>query len=199
MYCSRCGALNPEPARFCIVCGQVIFRAPSAPPLPYADFFPRVLARVIDSLILSPLLLGWVGIIFWAIPRIPNIPHGGKLSEQEIGQLISAIAPAIALGILWVVVSIAANWLYHAMLESSGNQGTFGKRIMGLVVTNLEGKRITFGRASVRWIVSVMLTSQTMLIGYIMVAFTEKKQSLHDMLAETLVLSGTPPPEPPAP
>ncbi len=157
--------------------------------LPYAEFSPRFLARLIDSIVLSPLLLGWGGIFGWAATQIPNFPKGSNPSEREVMAFFATLMPMIAAAALWILVSVAANWLYHALLESSERQGTVGKRIMGLVVTNIEGMRISFGRASVRWICATLITSQSMLIGYIMVAFTQRKQTLHDMLAETLVLS----------
>jgi len=157
---------------------------------------------LIDSLILSPLVLGWVALFLWFAPGIPSLAERTKGMEPEkaIPLVISAVGPLIALCFVWFLVSIVANWLYHAMLDSSERQGTVGKRIMGLAVTGLDGQRISFGRASVRWICSVLLTSQTMLIGYLMVLFTEKKQTLHDMLAETLVLVENPkaPGAPPA-
>ena len=190
MYCSRCGAANSPEGRFCNGCGQVLFRAPAPPPRPYAEFLPRLLARLIDSLILSPLVLGWVALFLWFAPGIPSLAERTKGMEPEkaIPLWVSAIGPLIALCFVWFLVSIVANWLYHAMLDSSERQGTVGKRIMGLAVTGLDGQRISFGRASVRWICSVLLTSQTMLIGYLMVAFTERKRGLHDIIAGTLVV-----------
>ncbi len=198
MYCSRCGALNPEQGRFCIGCGQALMRQPAAPPLPYAAFGPRLLARIIDTLVLSPLMLAWVGLFVWAVPTILDLVKkldtpGAEPDPEKVRIVIQALVPFVAVGAALVLVTLIGNWLYHAALESSERRGTVGKRMMGLVVTDLEGKRITFGRASVRWICMTLLTSQTMLIGYIMVAFTQKKQTLHDMLAETLVLTEKPP------
>jgi uncharacterized RDD family membrane protein YckC len=53
-------------------------------------------------------------------------------------------------------------------------------------VTDIEGRRITFARATGRYFAK-MVSSLTLCIGYIMVAFTERKQGLHDMMASTLV------------
>jgi uncharacterized RDD family membrane protein YckC len=205
MYCSRCGALNPEQGQFCVGCGLVLMRTPPAPALPYAAFGPRLLARIIDTLVLSPLMLLWVGLVVWALPTILDLVKkadaaGPGPNPELVQMLIQTLVPFIAGAICLVILTMVANWLYHALLESSERRGTVGKRMMGLAVTDIEGKRITFGRASVRWICMTLLTSQTMLIGYIMVAFTQKKQTLHDMLAETLVLTekSDPLPVPPA-
>jgi uncharacterized RDD family membrane protein YckC len=73
-------------------------------------------------------------------------------------------------------------------MESSSSQATIGKMLMGIKVTDMDGKRITFGRASGRFFGKV-LSKLILYIGFIMAAFTEKKQGLHDILAETLVLN----------
>lgn len=84
-------------------------------------------------------------------------------------------------------VGFLVGWFYFAGMESSARQATFGKSAMGLVVTGIDGNRISFlratGRYFAKWISAVIL-----LIGYIMAAFTARKQALHDILASTLVL-----------
>ena len=79
-------------------------------------------------------------------------------------------------------------WLHSTLMESSKYQGTVGKLALGQRVTDLDGKRISFGRANARFFARI-LSSMTLGIGYIMAAFTQKKQTLHDMVAGTLVLS----------
>jgi uncharacterized RDD family membrane protein YckC len=64
---------------------------------------------------------------------------------------------------------------------------TIGKQALKIVVTDLEGKRIDFVKATIRYF-SKIISSLILLIGYIMAAFTEKKQALHDIIAGTLVL-----------
>jgi len=72
-------------------------------------------------------------------------------------------------------------------MESSARQGTIGKSLLGLRVTDFEGNRISLLRAVGRYFAKI-ISAFILLIGFIMVAFTEKKQGLHDMLAGTLVL-----------
>ena len=86
-----------------------------------------------------------------------------------------------------MAVSIVINWLYYALMESSAKQGTLGKMACGIKVTDMEGKPITFGRASGRFFAKI-LSGIICAIGYIMAGFTEKKQALHDQIASTLVL-----------
>jgi uncharacterized RDD family membrane protein YckC len=78
-------------------------------------------------------------------------------------------------------------WLYFTMLESSSCQATIGKKLLGIKVTDMDGNRIGLGRANGRfW--SKILSAIILYIGFIMAAFTEKKQALHDIIAKTLVI-----------
>lgn len=78
-------------------------------------------------------------------------------------------------------------WLYFALMESSAYQGTLGKMALGIRVTDLDGGQIDFGRATGRYFAKI-LSFITLMIGYIMAAFTGKKQALHDIIAGTVVL-----------
>ena len=84
-----------------------------------------------------------------------------------------------------MLVTMAA-WLYWALLESSPWQATLGKKALGLLVTDLQGRRITFARASGRYF-GKLLSTIVLGTGYLMAGFTEKKQALHDILAGCLV------------
>jgi uncharacterized RDD family membrane protein YckC len=72
-------------------------------------------------------------------------------------------------------------------MESSSKQATLGKMALGIIVTDLEGQRISFGKATGRHF-SKIVSGIILYIGFIMVAFTEKKQGLHDMMAGCLVV-----------
>jgi len=78
-------------------------------------------------------------------------------------------------------------WLYFAMMESSVYQATLGKMALGLQVTDRQGNRIGFARASGRFFGKIV-SGMILLIGYMMAGWTERKQALHDMLADTLVV-----------
>jgi uncharacterized RDD family membrane protein YckC len=90
----------------------------------------------------------------------------------------------------WVAspVSLAVGWLYFSLMESSQYQATLGKMALGIKVTDMQGNRVSFGRATGRYfgkIVSGIIIG----IGFLMVAFTQKKQGLHDIMANTLVIN----------
>jgi len=89
--------------------------------------------------------------------------------------------------VLFSIISTVAQWLYFALMEASSNQGTLGKMAMGIKVTDTMGYPITFGRATGRYFGKI-LSGAILMIGYIMAAFTERKQALHDMMAGTLVV-----------
>jgi uncharacterized RDD family membrane protein YckC len=77
-------------------------------------------------------------------------------------------------------------WLYFALQESSERHATIGKRALNIYVTDLQGRRISFGQATGRHF-SKIISYLILCIGYMMAGFTEKKQGLHDMIAGTLV------------
>ena len=76
---------------------------------------------------------------------------------------------------------------YYVTAETSKKQGTWGKQILGIKVTDLQGNRITVGRAIARYFAKV-ITGLTLGIGLLMPLFTDKKQTLHDMIAGCLAL-----------
>ncbi len=80
--------------------------------------------------------------------------------------------------------------VYYPVQECSAAQATFGKRLFNLVVTDTQCQRISFWRALGRYVAKI-LSSMTLGIGYVMAGFTVRKQALHDMLADTLVLLRT--------
>lgn len=107
---------------------------------------------------------------------------GGMDEAAAIG-MAGAIVGTLLLS--WSL-SIVAGWLYFALMESSKFQGTVGKLALGIIVTDVDGNKISFARATGRYF-SKILSGFILMIGYIMAGFTEKKQALHDIIAGTLV------------
>jgi uncharacterized RDD family membrane protein YckC len=150
---------------------------PARKPVVYAGFWFRAAAYFLDTATLGFVLGATV------LGPILRNNHVGP-SVQDAWKFYTGDSPqATALLLLIQLVS----WLYFAAFESSPWQATPGKKVMGLRVTDLEGRRLSFLRASGRYfgkIVSWLLFG----IGFAMAGFTEKKQALHDMLAGCLVL-----------
>jgi Predicted membrane protein/domain len=88
-----------------------------------------------------------------------------------------------------MLLGIVIGWLYFAVCESSAWQGTLGKLALGIRVTDMQGNRISFPRALGRY-AAKLLSGIILCIGYLMVAWTQRKQGLHDMVCGTLVLNG---------
>jgi uncharacterized RDD family membrane protein YckC len=84
-------------------------------------------------------------------------------------------------------IALVGVWLYEALLTSSPWQGTVGKRILRLKVTDDQGNRISFARATGRFFGKI-LSGMVMDVGFIMVAFMERKRGLHDLICGTQVL-----------
>jgi len=101
----------------------------------------------------------------------------GDVSDEAMG------GGAVAFNILM----FGAVWLYFALMESSSKQATLGKMMIGVIVTDTDGNRISFGRASGRYFAKIP-SAIILMIGYIMAAFTKRKQALHDMMAGCLVI-----------
>jgi len=97
------------------------------------------------------------------------------------------LAPLILGYFFAMLIFLALEWLYFAGMESSERQATFGKAAMSLRVTDLEGRRLSFGHATGRFFAKIVSGLIPFAIGYIMAGFTAKKQALHDIIAGTLI------------
>jgi uncharacterized RDD family membrane protein YckC len=152
----------------------------------YAGFWQRFLALIIDSIIIGiarsiivvPILAA-IGLNFAS-----EFENSELIESGDIFKLLGTIiAAAAALSAISTVISV----LYFSFMESSKYQASVGKLALGLIVTDMEGNRIDFGKALLRNI-GKLVSAIILFIGYIMAAFTDKKQALHDMIASTLVI-----------
>ncbi len=196
MYCSKCGALMADGAIFCSACGQafstttVLARSMSpqtsvAPRVQYGGFWLRFLAYLIDGAVIA------IGVCVVAIPLFVLTGFGAHLNEihpEEEDWNRIGVAAVIAAFFLLAAAGLVATWLYHALMECSEWQATVGKKVLGLVVTDMEGRRVSFGRATGRHFAKIVTNMVPAFIGYIMAGFTDKKQALHDMIAGCVVL-----------
>ena len=150
----------------------------------YAGFWLRFAAYLIDvvllSLVESVLAVGYLMMTQDLKDLITTRPDSYAVVFANV-YFLAAVAP------VWSAIG----WAYFAVLESSPLQGTVGKHAIGLYVTDLYGDPIGFRRASLRyWFKAI--SDLTLLVGWILAAFTPRKQALHDLLAGTLVLRRAP-------
>lgn len=141
----------------------------------YAGFWVRFVAYLIDTVVVtiaSFLFSLVVGFVLGFVLKI------GGMDTGVIG-IVGAV--------VGYIIGIVMTWLYFAVLESSASQATLGKQALGLIVTDTDGYRIGFGRATGRYFAKI-LSGMILLIGYIMIGFSDRKQGLHDVIASTLVI-----------
>jgi uncharacterized RDD family membrane protein YckC len=133
----------------------------------YAGIGQRGVALVVDVAIV---LAAWMG---------ANFVVAGLLFIVGVRDL----PLLIQLPLLAILLTIP--WLYHAKLESSVMQATVGKWILRIRVTDVQGNRIGFGRATGRYF-GKWLSYWLLCVGFVAAAFTRKQQALHDLMANTL-------------
>ncbi|MFL5758687.1 MAG: RDD family protein [Thermomicrobiales bacterium] len=136
----------------------------------YAGFWRRFFASCID------------GILVTIATRIVREVIERIVEANSFDVLVIVMWNAIYLLLLFLI-----DWLYYAWQESSRHQATIGKRALGIVVTDLHGNRISFGRAIGRHFAHY-ISFLTLLIGYLIQPFTKRRQALHDLIAGTLVV-----------
>lgn len=186
MFCTACGTALPEAAKFCGRCGSEVLPIPNRPLAPvmdppgYASFWRRVAACMIDGMVLwLPTMFVFMGLLF----AFGGLPRPGTPPPKSGLVVVSAYAA------VWAI-----QWLYFASMHSSKWQATLGKRAAGIKVTSLSGDRISFARASLRFLGN-LIEVFTFGIGLLMAAVTRRRQALHDMVGSTLVTSATTTPD----
>ena len=132
----------------------------------FAGFDQRWLASALDWLFVSALFIfgGVIALLFTS----------DKATQISIALSLLAIIPVV-------------NFIYHIIMECSPKQGTYGKQILKIRVTDLLGERVSLGGSIARNLAKT-LSVLTLFIGYLMSFFNSKQQCLHDMVAGTLVV-----------
>jgi uncharacterized RDD family membrane protein YckC len=193
--CRRCGSHISDDAAYCSSCGQATAERAGQPqelrvepqavpqrPKPqfsYAGFWLRLFAYAIDILVLT---------IFAGTFILDPLMARAGISPQNPWVFLTNGSRQV-----WAIngLMMMAQWCYFALLESSAWQASLGKKLLGLYVTDAEGKRISFARATGRFFAMALLSPLTLGISDLMAAFTPRKQMLHDMMANCLVLKRT--------
>ncbi|MDD3622232.1 MAG: RDD family protein [Methanofollis sp.] len=179
MYCQTCGEPLPDDSLYCSSCGRRIGTAAlqaEEEPVEYAGFIKRLVANFFDNIVIL--------VLFFLLLIVLGAFAG-------IGAALLQTTPSFiyddkAFTIFTLVLLALCTYFYRACLESSSWQATLGKRALGAVVTDTDGKRLTFRRATARFIGKFL--SEFVFPVFIVIAVTQKKQGLHDMAAGTLVV-----------
>lgn len=164
----------------------------------YAGFWKRLAAFIIDTIILNAVVLNTlfkVVIAFKVIDTFFGLSVAEAVMKQELASSTSLMGLFTASihfynsTLLYSTLTTVITWLYFATLESSAWQATIGKLALGVRVTDFKGARISFARGLGRY-AAKFVSYIILLIGFLMIAFTARKQGLHDFMAGTLVLNG---------
>ncbi len=141
----------------------------------YAGFLKRAAASIIDGLIVSVVggvIGGMVGAVFGVALM------GGGFASTAGSNLLNLISSSLGL---------VLGLLYYGGFHSSESQATPGKMLIGIKVARVDGDRLTPVRAGARFL-ATYINLFTLGVGWLMAAFTERKQALHDFIADTVVV-----------
>lgn len=189
VVCASCGSRRLPDGHFCLFCGDVLTDPSSAladkshsnrvpdtdDKIEYAGFWLRFLAGAVDvameafAALLVTLVLDFV--------------------LQRFGRTfgIDRWDAKVFAGFAYISILAVGSWLYSAFMESSSWRATVGKRLLGLQVMDIEGKRISFGQATVRHFMK-FLSLFCLMIGFLMAGWTKRRQALHDIPTDCLVI-----------
>jgi len=170
IICNACGTVQPPAAR-CVQCGATIIA--TASPLneqSYAGFWVRVLAYLLDSVLLIT--------VQTALSLLINLTIGmlGIATEGD---------PAINT-IIWLFGAVLS--ISYAVFFTGYCGQTPGKMVLRIKVIRTDGSPVNYGRAALREVLGKFISSILLGIGYLMVAFDNRKQGLHDKIADTYVI-----------
>jgi uncharacterized RDD family membrane protein YckC len=196
IICNNCRSPVSSEAMSCPRCGEVLQERADRVPEPQSSALGGAIASGLTSSQLRT----------WDAPAPPSPPPFPlpSLSEAQVsygGFWIRALAALIdglilgvadfllrpRVGVVYPLIALLGDWLYFSLMESSSSQGTVGKIVCGLRVTDTQGRRISFGRATGRYFAKI-LSALILFIGYLMVGWTRQKRGLHDFIAGTLVV-----------
>ena len=189
MHCPKCGIVMLDDEFTCSNCGYLTDIAIAAnlveveetntPIVPYyAGFWKRFLAVTLDTFFLMAGELLVLLLIYGSIALITFI--GQKpLPFHMVWPFFSGFG---------ITMFIVIHWFYFIKMESSYKQATFGKQLVRIVVTDVKEKRITMGKANLRYF-SKLLSILLIFGGFVMAGLTTRKLALHDKIARTLVLN----------
>jgi uncharacterized RDD family membrane protein YckC len=136
----------------------------------YAGFWRRMIALLIDYIALY-------------LPTLYISYFAGYMLRGHLGYY--------KIVLVGIIISLLVAWLYWTLCESSPWQASLGKRLMGIFVTDIDGERLTFAQSGKRTICKV-LSLLPFGLGFAAAAFTTKKQALHDLITDSVVVYTAP-------
>jgi uncharacterized RDD family membrane protein YckC len=153
----------------------------------YAGFWQRFGAWAVDLIILMVPSM----IVMYALGGMEAYKHlldriqGGADMAVALRDYAKATEGAS-------IASLIITFLYYTFFEASKWQATPGKLALRLRVTDTHAQRLTLGRSAARNIVRLLsaVFGLIPIVCYLAIAWTQRKQGLHDLWASTYVLNG---------
>ncbi|WP_240676133.1 RDD family protein [Botryobacter ruber] len=149
----------------------------------YGSFNSRLVAMLIDNI----LLIFWYSIIFNFSTDDPQLHANWETDVQTLNFRAETLLLALK-SMFFNVYFPVGHWLYYTLLEASPKQATIGKFTLGLKVTDLRGKRINLLQANLRYFTK-FISLLPLMLGFFLVFFSRRKQTLHDFVARTVIVS----------
>ena len=120
------------------------------------------------------------------VAKIQTLTYG-DWTKRILAYMIDLAVFAVIVKVFKMPSAFIPWWLYYALLESSDMQATVGKMVMGLKVTDMNGKKLGFWKASIRHF-GKYISGMLLGLGYALALFTSRRQALHDIFAEAIVV-----------
>ncbi|HAV11762.1 MAG TPA: hypothetical protein DCX32_04470 [Candidatus Moranbacteria bacterium] len=170
MYCHNCGEQIAEGGTFCHKCGSQKFDASAGQSVSEAPIQPQAGAQATTAEI------KYAG--FWI--RFVASMIDGLILSVAIFSLV--LIPIVG----WILIPFVS-FIYFAFMTDK-YQDTLGKRLFGLMVVSENFEKLTFKKVLMREVVGKIVSSVTFNIGYLIAAFTKRKQALHDFIGDSVVI-----------
>lgn len=150
----------------------------------YAGFWRRFAAYLLDALVVLTVVIG-VPFTIGIVIGVSDAMSGRRTTQADFAFGNDADR---AVGLAVYAFLFVTTLAYSSLMESSPSQATLGKLAMGLKVVDLHGRRISLGHAVGRALARIFLSELLFKLGFLMAAFTDRRQALHDLVAGTLVV-----------
>jgi uncharacterized RDD family membrane protein YckC len=181
MFCSKCGTQNPDDAEFCSKCGNSlkpvqpanVVKTPISTRGEMGTEKDVVLHRIL-AVIIDYIVLGIISFVVLGASMAPGIAT--RSSVGVIG------------GFFMSLLLIMGLWIFYGIILETWKGQTIGKMLLGIIVVKENGEPCDFFAALLRNVFRIIDGLFLYLIGFIVIALTEKRQRLGDRLAGTVVV-----------
>ncbi|AKD03622.1 RDD family protein [Pontibacter korlensis] len=165
---------------------QTTFALPNAPTVKRSALYGTLSARLVSFLVDTTLIVFSYTFLLYGLSAVPeHLQTWDKMAVDGINlwELVE-VGKAIFLNPYFPII----HWAYYTLLESSQKQATIGKFTLGLRVTDLRGKPITFVQANLRYFCK-LLSLVPLGLGFLLMVNSRRSQMLHDYFARALVVN----------